>query len=104
MNSGRRFSLAAAIFAVPVMLMASDSIHYGKVNPPWRPGKYYSVKSRYEMRLDNIVLDVKQIRKAHKERHFWTLWLRETDHPKYKLIAGNMKNATNLFQGCIHAI
>ena len=82
MNSGRRFSLAAAIFGATAMLMASDSIDYRKVNPPWRPGKYYSVKSRYEMRLDNIVLDVKQIRKAHKERHFWTLWLRETDHPE----------------------
>ena len=82
MNLDRRVYFVAVVLSVTTMLMASDSIDYGKVNPPWRPGKYYSVKSRYEMRLDNIVLDVKKIRKAHKERHFWTLWLSEKDHPE----------------------
>lgn len=81
MNSGRIFSLVAAIFGVPHILMASDSIHYEKVNPPWRPGKYYSVKSRYEMRLDNIVLDVKKVREAYDKRHWYTPW-KVTRHPE----------------------
>ena len=62
MNSGKRFSISVTIFGVTAMLMASDSIDYGKVNPPWRPRKFYSVKSRYEMRLENIILDVKTIK------------------------------------------
>ena len=81
MNSGRRFSLAAAIFGVSTMLMASDSIDYGKVNPPWRPGKVYFVKSRYEMRLDNIILDVRKVRKAYAKRHWYTPW-KVTHHPE----------------------
>ena len=81
MNSGRKFSLVAAIFVVPVMLMASDSIDYGKVNPPWRPGKVYVVKSKYEMRLDNIILDVRKVRKAYAKRHWYTPW-KVTHHPE----------------------
>ena len=80
MNSGKRFSISVAIFGVTAMLMASDSIDYGKVNPPWRPGKFYSVKSRYEMRLENIILDVKTIKKAYDKRHWYTPW-KVTHHP-----------------------
>ena len=39
MNSGRRCFLTVVVCGVTTALMASDSIDYGKANPPWRPGK-----------------------------------------------------------------
>ena len=72
MNSGRRCFLTVVVCGVTTALMASDSIDYGKANLPWRPGKYYSVVSRYEMELKGIVMHVKKFRKAHDS--LWGLW------------------------------
>lgn len=45
---------------------AADGIDYGKANPPWKTGRYYNANSQYKMTLNNIVLDVKNIRKAYE--------------------------------------
>lgn len=70
--------LCIALFGVATALFATDSIDYGKVNPPWRPGKFYSVKSRYEMRLNNIIMDTKKIRKADVDRR-WYRWIKRDE-------------------------
>ncbi len=71
--------LCIALFCVATALFAADSIDYGKVNPPWRSGKYYSVKSRYEMRLNNIVIDAKKVRKADVDRCWYRLWIKRDE-------------------------
>ena len=47
---------------VPTALSASDSIDYGRANPPWKPDKRYRVVSQYDMELRNIVLDIQFFR------------------------------------------
>lgn len=73
MNSGRGRTLVA--FAVWLGLVAlahsSDSVNYGKANPPWKTGKYYNVESEYEMTLNGIVMEIWNVRKAHEH---WTGW------------------------------
>ena len=61
------FAIAStmALYAVSVAYCA-ETIDYGKCNPPWKPGKEYSVRSQYEMTLDGIVMDIKKIRKEYK--------------------------------------
>lgn len=48
--------------AAPTILNASDSIDYGRANPPWKPEKQYDVVSQYDMELRNIVLDIQFFR------------------------------------------
>lgn len=87
MNSGKRQKddsvsksfVCVAFLCAATTLLATDSIDYGKVNPPWRPGKYYSVKSQYEMQLNDIVMDMKQILKAVPERRWTRLWIKRDE-------------------------
>ncbi len=68
MSSDRRMIACIAAFLLVVSLprvISADSIDYGKSNPPWKPGKYYSVISRYNMTLNGMVMDIKKIRKEH---------------------------------------
>lgn len=62
-------TIAAALLAAPVALAATNEIDYGKANPPWKPRKVYSVVSRYEMELRNIVLDIRVVR-PEQEKSF----------------------------------
>ena len=71
MNLGNRFMFVVIMFCVGTTLAESNSINYGKVNPPWRPGKYYSVISRYDMELRNIVMDVKILCTNRQWYAFW---------------------------------
>lgn len=79
MNYDRKVIIAAAMMFVAIMLPASDLIDYGKVNPPWRPDKYYSVVSRYSMELNGMVMHIKKFRKAH-EGWFWNYDEKMKDH------------------------
>ena len=91
MRSGKSFAVAATTLSVATLLMAADSIDYGKINPPWRQDKFYSVNSRYEMHLDNIVLDVKNVRKAYKDPPWYKWWLKKekiADHYKSQPFSG----------------
>lgn len=71
--------LCIVLLSASTALFAADSIDYGKVNPPWRSGKYYNVESRYEMRLNNIVMDTKKIRKADVDRRWYRLWIKRDE-------------------------
>ncbi len=67
MNSGSKVFAAASLVVLYAVSAAycAETIDYGKCNPPWKPGKEYSVRSQYEMTLDGIVMDIKKIRKEH---------------------------------------
>lgn len=56
----------------------SDTIDYGKANPPWKPDKRYSVVSTYDMELRNIVLDLRLIRPAEKKVVLKGTWFEHT--------------------------
>ena len=66
MNCANKFIAAVVMAFAFATLSVADSIDYGKVNPPWKPGKYYSVVSRYDMELKSIVMHVKKFRKAYE--------------------------------------
>lgn len=63
-----------ALSVTSISAFATDTINYGKANPPWKPNKTYNVVSRYEMDLRNIVLEVRLLQKRkgkekEKERY-----------------------------------
>ena len=66
MNCANKFCVAFGVAFAVATLSVADSIDYGKVNPPWKPGKYYSVVSQYDMELKSIVMHVKKFRKAYE--------------------------------------
>lgn len=65
MSCANRFIVVVVMTFAFATLSVADSIDYGKVNPPWKPGKNYSVVSRYDMELKGIVMHVKKFRKAY---------------------------------------
>ena len=89
MNSGSKVFAAASLVVLYAVSAAycAETIDYGKCNPPWKPGKEYSVRSQYEMTLDGVVMDIKKIRKA------WDGWIFHHDekvkgHYKSKPFSG----------------
>lgn len=73
MNFAKQMTFLA-LSVTSISAFATNTINYGKANPPWKPNKTYNVVSRYEMDLRNIVLEVRQLQKRNgkekeKERY-----------------------------------
>lgn len=62
---GNKVAIVVAMICTVITLSASDYIDYGKVNPPWKPGKYYSAVAQYTMELRGMVMHIKKFRKAY---------------------------------------
>lgn len=74
MNSGKAKDIVAFVawLGLVVLGRSADAVDYGKANPPWKTGKYYNVRSQYEMTLNGIVMEIWNVRKAHE--HWTGLW------------------------------
>ena len=72
--------VVAPFLLLAVEPSAKDTIRT-EANPPWKPRRTYEVTSRYEMKLCDVVLDIRLFQKEHRVWGFlWTVDEKEKQH------------------------